>query len=373
MPSGLLVMHWNERVGVEVVAQYPPEVSINEKVLMQLYSQHEFTGEPGLVSLISGSMNLASFYTGKDTAVYVIVILAADEDGDSYEEGLGEMSRQILQNMDSGALRSILPSLFQRLSVYPTLNDEQRMSMLFQSDVKRMILKRLREELMIIKSEIAIWMRDEYRDGFIDLENTLSGLLKLGLIKSATAKGLTSDIIFLVEDLIMLRRPPVDLVKDPVGHHLPDSLKQDYITEVRTFFTSYVPSEGDSLSIIEKIILHPQAYEVLKLLREAIVTKNDIEKLRKKGVEDVDEVLRLFWETKMIYVLQDDKGTEYFCLLSDFYIDKIFPRYAIDGVRDQFRTKSQNTNVLLKSLDLLKEEFNSIGKSESKKSKAPAK
>ncbi len=357
MTMGLVIMHWDERVGVEVIASYPDDIVIQEKTLMQLYSQHEFTSEAGMVSIMAGSTNLASYYTGPESAIYVILVLNADEDGDLFEDGLAETSRQILMNIESESLSSLLPSLFQRLSVYPTLNEEQRFSMIFGSEVQRMILLRLQNEAVIMKSEIAIWLKDEYKDGFIDVENVISSLVKTGLIKVASVKGLASDIIFSVEDLLVMRRPPVSLIKNPTDHHLPASLKSTYITEVRNFFQNYTPSEKDNLGIIENIILDPANYEVLKLLREAMVTRNDLEKLRKKGVDDVDAVLKAFWEAKMIAVFQDENANEYYCLMSDFYINKLYPRYNLDTILTQYRTKAQNSQALLKALDLMKEEY----------------
>ncbi len=357
MPTGLVIMHWDERVGVEILSAYPEEVVIQEKTLMQLYSQHEFTGEAGMVSLTAGAVNLASYYTGPESGVYVILILTAEEDGDVYEEGMAEITRQILMNLESESLGSILPPLFQRLSVYPTLTEEQRYGMLLNSDVKLMLLQRLREETAISKSEISIWMKDQYKEGFVDIENLLAGLVKLGLVKIASVKGLSSDLVFLTEDIMALRVPVVDLIKDPVDHHLPESLKTSYIKEVRNFFEHYVPSESDNLAIIDKVMLDPACYEVLKLMREAMVTRNDLEKLRKKGVDDVDRVLKALWETKMIAVFQDDKNNEYFCLTSDFFIDRFYPRYNIDNIRQQYRTRSQNPNALLKALDMMKEEY----------------
>ncbi len=357
MPTGLVIMHWDERVGVEILGAYPEEVVIQEKTLMQLYSQHEFTGEAGMVSLTAGAVNLASYYTGPESGVYVILILTAEEDGDVYEEGMAEITRQILMNLESESLGSILPPLFQRLSVYPTLTEEQRYGMLLNSDVKLMLLSRLREETVISKSEISIWMKDQYKEGFVDIENILAGMIKLGLVKIASVKGLSSDLVFLTEDIMALRVPAVDLVKDPVDHHLPESLKDAYIKEVRTFFEHYIPSESDNLAIIDQVLLDPACYEVLKLMREAMVTRNDLEKLRKKGVDDVDRVLKALWETKMIAVFQDDKNNEYFCLTSDLYIARFYPRYNIDNIRQQYRTRSQNPNALLKALDMMKEEY----------------
>ncbi len=371
MPTGMVIMHWDERVGVEIVAAYPEEATIQEKTLMQLYSQHEFTAEAGMVSITAGAVNLASYYTGPDTAIYVIMILTAEEDADMYEEGLTEIARQIVFNVDSDQLNVLLPSLFQRLSIYPSLKDEQRMAMLLNSEVKRMILNRLRDEAAITKSEIAVWLKDQYKDGFVDLESILNAMIKAGIIKVASVKGLPSDMIFLAEDIMTLRLPPKDLIKDPVDRHLPASLKDSYITEVRNFFQNYIPSEQDNLDIIEKIFLDPSCYEVLTLMREAMVTRNDLEKLRKKGVDDVDRVLKAMWETKMVAVFQDEKQNEYFTLVSDFYINKFFPRYNLDTIRLQYRTKAQNSNALLKALDLMKEEYYmqvKLGKEKAKES-----
>ena len=357
MPTGLVVMHWDERVGVEIVGAYPEEATIQEKTLMQLYSQHEFTGEAGMVSITAGAVNLASYYTGPETAIYTILILTAEEDADVYEEGLSEISRQIVPNIDSGQLEPLLPSLFQRLSIYPTLKDEQRLAMLLSSDIKRMILNRLRDEAAITKSEIAVWLKDQYKDGFVDLESVLNAMIKTSIIKVASVKGLPSDMIFLAEDIMVLRLPPKELIKDPVDRHLPASLKDSYLTEVRNFFENYVPSEQDSLEVINKVFLDPACYEVLKLMREAMVTRNDLEKLRKKGVDDVDRVLKAMWETKMVAVFQDDKQNEYYTLVSDFHIAKFFPRYNLDTIRHQYLTKAQNANALLKALDVMKDEY----------------
>ena len=95
MPLGLAVMHWDDRIGVEVLAGYPPETSIQENTLMQIYSQHEFSGDAGMVTLTAGAVNLASYYTGLESSVYIILILTAEEDGDVYEEGLVESSHTV--------------------------------------------------------------------------------------------------------------------------------------------------------------------------------------------------------------------------------------------------------------------------------------
>lgn len=366
MPIGLIVMTWDERVGTEITAKYPEEIQVQTSSLMQVYSQHEFTGEAGMVSFISGPLNVASYYTGPDTMFYIILLLEVDEDADAYEEGLADISRQVLMNQEDNAYKEILPSLFQRVSVYPKLNKEQRMAMIYQNEIKRMTINRLREEAVITKAELGIWLKDRYQEGFFDLESILVSLIKTGMVNVASVQGISSELVFLVRDIMISRVPPVKLFKDIQNRGLPGPLKESYQTEVRNFFKQYRVTEEDSLKILEEVILDPQVYETLHLLRVAAVTRDDLEKLTKKGVEDVDYVLKKLWENKIIQVFQDNSGNEYYCLSSDFHISTFFPDYLLDKVRKAYRTKSQSNDSLIQELEMLKEEYWQM-KDESKK------
>ena len=68
----------------------------------------------------------------------------------------------------------------------------------------------------------------------------------------------------------------------------------------------------------------------------------------------------------MVTVFQDDKGNEYYCLVTDFTIRKYFPKHQLDTIREQYRSKVQNTSVLIKALALMKEEYYSMIKSRKK-------
>jgi hypothetical protein len=359
MPVGLVVMKWDERVGTEILAKYPEEIIVTDKTLMQVYSTHEYSGESGMISLMVGSLNIASYYTGPEKGYYILLLLNLDDDPDSYEGGLIDVSRIILQNLEDEAYVKLIPSLFQRLSVYPTLNNEQRLAMTYQDEIKRMILNRLRDEGVVSKSELMVWLKDKYRQGFVDLEGVLIELIKRELIKEASVKGMPSELIFLIHDMLMLRVPPVQLLKDPADRGLPSKLAGDYRTEVKKFFQNYRPSEQDNLRIID-IIINPQVYETLRLLRTAIVTKNDIEKLKKKGVEDVDEVLKMLWEGQMIQVFQDEMNNEYYALLSDFHLDLIFPKYLLNVIKAEYERKSKAEQVLVEYLAVLEDTYMAI-------------
>ena len=356
MPVGLVLMKWDERVGTEILARYPEEVNITDKTLMQVYSTHEYSGESGMVSLMVGSLNIASYYTGPEKGYYILLLLNLDDDPDAYEGGLADVSRIILQNLEDEKYLEMIPSLFQRLSVYPTLNAEQRLAITYQDEIKRMIINRLREEGVVSKSELMVWLKDKYKQGFVDLEGVLIELIKREIIKETSVKGMPSELIFLTNDILMIRVPPTKLVRNPVERGLPVELAADYQSETKKFFQGYRPSEEDNLRIIDAII-NPQVYETLRLLRTAIVTRNDLEKLKKKGVDDVDGVLKILWDNKMVQVFQDPRGNEYYALLSDFYLDLMFPKYLLHIIRDNYDQKSKADQVLVEYLTVLENTY----------------
>ncbi len=356
MPVGIVLMKWDERVGTEILAKYPEEITVTDKTLMQVYSTHEYSGESGMISLMVGSLNIASYYTGPEKGYYILLLLNIDDDPDAYEGGLADTSRIILQNLEDEAYVQLIPSLFRRLSVYPTLNSEQRLAMTYQDEIKRMIVNRLREEGVVSKSELMVWLKDRYKQGFVDLEGVLIELIKREIIKEASVKGMPSELIFLTNDIIMMRIPPVQLLKDPADRGLPSQLVGDYRTETKKFFQNYRPSENDNLTIID-VLINPQVYETLRLLRTAIVTRNDLEKLKKKGVDDIDEVLKMLWESQMIQVFQDDRNNEYYALLSDFYVELIFPKYLINIIKQEYEKKSKADQVLIEYLNVLENTY----------------
>ncbi|MHA1731831.1 MAG: hypothetical protein ACTSU5_07800 [Promethearchaeota archaeon] len=370
MPVGLVIMRWDERIGAEVCAAYPEDVTINEKTLMQVYSTHEYSGEAGMVSLMVGSLNIASYYTGPETAYYFMLILSLEEDPDVYEDGMSDLARIVLSNLDGDAYKSLIPSLFQRISVYPSLTEEQKLAMIYVDEAKRLIINRLRDEGNVSKSELSVWLKDEYKQGFVDIDNTLLSLIKEDIVKESSVKGVTSEVIFMVNDVIVMRRPPVVLLREAAQRGLPAQLMEDYRREVRTFFESYKPSEADSLAVLDAF-LDPQAFETLSLMRVAAVTRDDLEKLKKKGVEDVDAVLKVLWDAQMLVVLRDDQGNEYYVLKTDVVVQRFFPKHMVDTIRKCYRERTKTNSTLVEHLNILEDYFWEM-KSQ-KKGKAQAK
>ena len=369
MPVGLILMKWDDRAGTEVLSKYPEEIVLTEKTLMQVYSTHEYSGESGMISLMIGSLNIASYYTGPEQNFYILLLLNLDDDPDAYEEGLIDISRIILQNLEDNAYLKMIPSLFRRLSVYPTLNTEQRLGITYQDEIKRMIINRLKDEGVVSKSELMIWLKDRYKQGFVDIDGVLMELIKREIIKEASVKGMPSELIFLVKDVLILRVPPVKILTDPSAQGLPSQFVENYRIDVKRYFQTYRPTEGDNLRVID-VLSNPQVYETLRLLRTAVVTKNELEKLRKKGVEDLDDVLKMLWDTQLIQVYRDELNIEYYALLSDFYLDIIFPKYLLNNIKTVYDQKSKADQVLMEYLTVLENTYHAIRAAKKEAAKA---
>ena len=122
------------------------------------------------------------------------------------------------------------------------------------------IIVRLREEIAISKSEIEVWLADKHKVRNIDIESMFLRLLKLGLVKVASIKGIGSQLLFFVRDLITFQRPAGEMLKNPINFGLPGSLRFDYTKAVRTFFETY--SILDDISIITVSRLRSRSFSI---------------------------------------------------------------------------------------------------------------
>ncbi len=349
-------MKWEDRSGTEILARYPKDLNVRDQTLMQVYRIHEYSAEVGMISLMVGALNIASYYTGSEQNLYLLLLLKLDDDPDSFEGALAEVARIIQQNIEEGKYIGMIPSLFQRISLYPSLNEEQQLAMTYHDEMKRAILNRLQEEGVVSKSELTIWLKDKFNQVVIDLDTIIVDLIKRELIKEFSVKGMSSELVFLINDLLILRIPPVEIFNKPVEKGLPKQLEKEYKRAVINFFTSYKTTEFDNLKLIDAI-LDPQVYETLRLIRTAVVTKQDVEKLMKKYVEDVDKVIGILWENNLIEVFQEDQNNEYYGMISDFKIKRIFPKYLLNMIKDRYESKSKSDEVLLEYLNVIEDAY----------------
>ena len=70
-------------------------------------------------------------------------------------------------------------------------------------------------------------------------------------------------------------------------------------------------------------------------------------------MDDIDGVLKMLWDNQMVQVFQDAPGNEYYALLSDFYLELVFPKYLLNIIKAEYEQKSKADQVLVEYLNVL--------------------
>ncbi len=356
MPIGLIFTRWNELTGNEILAKNPEEVDITDKNLMQIFNTHDFSGKKGMISLLVGSINIISYYSGKETNYCVVLLLSIDDDPEDYEDVLAEVSQILLQNLKNEAYLEMFPTLYDRIKIYPLLTFEQRLTLLYSNDIKRSILYRLRDEGVIIKSDLNEWLQEKYLHGYGDLNTILFELVQKEIIEIFSVKSERSLLISFINDIIMFRIPPFNLLKNPRKSGLSDKLFKTYKKDCDNFFENYIISEDDNLRVI-KLLNNYQAFELMNFLREGAAT---IKKLRENDIDNIENIIQMLKETQMIKSYLDSEGNEYLAIISNFYIDYCLPEYILSVIKTNHNNNLTTDEVLLKYLDLLENKYNNL-------------
>ncbi|MHA1379452.1 MAG: hypothetical protein ACTSRG_13845 [Candidatus Helarchaeota archaeon] len=365
MPIGLVVFTWDDRIGAEVKAKVPVELEVPEQTLKQIYSSHFLEESGGFLSLIIGALNVASYYTGTELSYFVSLLLTIDEDPDNYEDAIIDAARYIITNMENDRYMEILPSIYDRISLYPSFEDEQKLALAYTDEVKRLIINRLVEDGSATKNDILNWLKEKLNLEYLDIDGILNSLVKLGLVKVASVKGLPSDSIFLTNDVFITRTPPAHIIKQAKGKRLSATMGSEYLSNVRAYFERYKPSLDDE-KIIADIVADTDTYTILNLLRLSPVTKRGFDKVKKK-VKDLDKALKKIWSAGMVQVLKDKSGEEYYFLKTDIRIEKFYPEYMIDVIRNNYNNRTMANPVLLEHLRNLKAAYETQYKIKKKK------
>ncbi|MHA1681096.1 MAG: hypothetical protein ACTSUE_08815 [Promethearchaeota archaeon] len=279
-----------------------------------------------------------------------------DEEGEVYEDAMVDAGNIIIESINHDTIDIILSSLYHRISLYPKLNPEQLLALLYTSQIKRHILSRLEYDGTINTGELNIWLKEVTGTSFIDIDAEIMRLAKYDLIKQATIKGFPTEVIFLMNVLFITRVPPKTIITEAKQRGMPDELLEQYKQQVTEFFKTYIPIQEDNQEICE-IITEPACYEVLKLLRTSVVTSETLEKLKKKGVDDIKGTLDRMKKADMVIEMRASSGVVYFAIKSDVRVQKVFPEYLINTTRQAHMDQIKSPIVLLEHLKLLKENY----------------
>lgn len=115
MPHGILILTWNERSGLELIAEYPKKVKkkITKETLLQVFNMHEFSREAGFVSMSTNDANFASYFLGPERSIYVVLINTLLENPEEFEDILKELAPSINKLVENGKIEENLPEIYE--------------------------------------------------------------------------------------------------------------------------------------------------------------------------------------------------------------------------------------------------------------------
>jgi len=123
LPVGILVIRWDNEIGPINEGFYPENLKITNNLLTQVYSSHRYQSlKPGFASISLKNNKVVSFFSGVgddhiSVENYVVaLLLRRDEKPTKYREVLKKIAASILDKIEDGEFREILPDLYDELA-----------------------------------------------------------------------------------------------------------------------------------------------------------------------------------------------------------------------------------------------------------------
>ena len=250
MPIGICLWEWDSRSGAEILGTWPRDVKLENKTLMQLYSQHLYSAKADIVSMYVGSLNVLSIWTGSIHNYFLTILLQQDEDPENFSDIIADTMYYLVPYIQKDIFKPILPSIYQRFKEYPNTNLEQRRAILYSNELNRAILNLLQEEGVYYRDELKIWLEDSLKKKAFNYEMAIERLSHNNLIKVSSVKDVEGTYVFLINDIVLLRAPPIDLIENTQAKG-DTKLNEEILSKIRDFFKYYKPSERDNLQILK--------------------------------------------------------------------------------------------------------------------------
>lgn len=360
MPKGIIIWRWDERSGPEIMGKHPITLDINQKTMMQLYSQHLNTGRSDIVSLSIGNMHLVSLWTGAVYNYFLTLILASDEVIEHYTDLVSDAMYFLLPSIIAGKFTHLIPLTFNRFVEFPKANIEQRYAHVYSNEVNRLILGILHEEGCFYKEELRLWLEEKLSTKLFNYDMILEKLTTQGFIKVASVKGLDGLFIFLLKHLFFFRAPSEDIERKLKYYDEPE-LIQKAKDKVIDFFKYYTPSEKDNIELAD-ILRDEDNYKMIQYLRNSMVSNATLDKLKTHGIPNAYLIIKDLETKNVIMSLKSKKGDTIYLLKADIIVECNFPEYILNNIQSMFQNNRKSNLVLTEYLNILKENFVSVRK-----------
>lgn len=361
----MLMARWDDRLGVVLEAKHPENITqgLSDDDLLTIFSTHAMSESAGILSMRIKRFSIVSYYTGipEDEAedqYFVALILNDQENPNTFEESLTEIGKMVIDAFGQPGFEDFYREAFDRVSKMKEISEEQRYAFIFRDKVRNLCLSKLTDGPMT-KEGLAKWLSKEVESEVTDIDGLLAPLLKTDLVTElniSKGKKVSLEYIFLLRDVALIRTPHVDLFKAAKSEQMSPELAETYVKEVEQFFKNYRITAEDS-QLISEFISNPDTYDIIKVLREGYMTREEIPTKIERDMPNIDRHLKRLAEENIILPIKDKKQRVWVFLLSDIQAITFFPEYMVDIIRRRWKEGTIAKEIALKHLELLRAEY----------------
>ncbi len=355
MPLGLVLWKWDNRSGGEILGKFPKDTGLSLKSLMQLYSQHMYSKKADVISMYVGALNILSMWTGSLHNYFLTLLLRPEENAEDYSDLMSDIMFYLIPYIEQETYNPLLPSILQRFEEYPQTNEEQRSAIIYANEVNRAILQLLEEEGTFFKDELKIWLDDNLHASLFNFEMALDRLSHNNLIKIASIKGLEGTYVFLVNDLVVMRAPPLNFTdkgKDAADFEIREKISK----RIRDYFKYYYPTTRDNIELA-KVMQETNYFRIIDLLRKTHAPESLLRKMRLFGVGNVMDLLQNLQNYDIVNSIENQNKEIVYYLQSDIVIETIRPDFIMRQIFEMNRKKAKNPVLLNEYIKILKDTF----------------
>jgi hypothetical protein len=361
MPEATFVVRLDDFQGFVVTQRYPSTLVLNEKVLNLIFYEKEKEKKEELSIAEIENMRIASFNSDLYPSWMVCSVLSSDEDFDLIKNELAGSARLILALITEDPEAFSLEEILQSGSVLTDLTDEQEYAQIFLTPSSALLLERMQNEGVEKAAKLSIWLKSQIQDE-VDLREAMAPLMQSGVVV-VELLGKTSEMVFLVKDVLGCREPPVDAIKK-VKTAIP-GLAQQYMSHVAEFFSPPPPSKGYNPTLpvtdpnspiledrekISRILSERLQYRVLTALRNQPLSTSDISHTTALPETVVMKVLRSLEADKVAIHFQEN---DLWGLLTNPRIQSFMPEYVLPITARKLASKEITPEIAGRHLELL--------------------
>ncbi|MFW9921313.1 MAG: hypothetical protein ACFFED_17065 [Candidatus Thorarchaeota archaeon] len=364
MLESAFVVHLDDYHGFIVEKRYPASLSLNERLINELYFVHQGEGQSNLkLSEIDGR-KIVSYMHNNYPSWMICYIVSDEEDVNAYANLISGMSRLILELLATTPDVIDLQEILENRSILPRKTEEQRMAEVFLTPSTALILERMQQVCVESAAKLSIWLKNEIQSDTVDIREAVSPLIKSNIVKVEMI-GKTREIVFLIKDIFCYRSPPVNSLTKVIEED--STLAQKYMTSVKAFFSPPPPEKGynpalpvddpnspivDDREMIARILANRLHYAVLSAIRNEPLSVEGISKITSLPIKVVQNSL---WALESERIVSYFETENLWGLITNPTIEVFMPEYGIPIVSHKLVDKEINIETASRYYDLLAE------------------